>query len=107
MPGISNAITAGGLLSDAKTTLQQLDRLQAGRDHLTYVLRGLAADLDELDRRLSDNAWRCHCRNTAAEELHGERTALESLRLQLTVRLRGLARQLSDLDSALSDLRGR
>lgn len=94
--------------SDSNTSLHKLDRLQAGRDHLTYVLRGLAADLDELDRRLSDNAWRCRCRpDDAVDELRGERTALESLRRQLTARLRGLAQQLSELDNALSDLRGR
>ena len=105
-PGTEGRSVGGSVIgSESNAALHKLDRLQAGRDHLTYVLRGLAADLDELDRRLSDNAWRCRCQPDA-DELHGERTALEALRRQLTVRLRGLARQLSEMDNALSNLRG-
>lgn len=79
--------------------------LEADREHLTHLLRGLAARLDELDRRLSELAWR-QGRLPAGPGLGEtvcERTALETERARLNDRLGVLAQQLNTLDSRLSD----
>lgn len=83
-------------------------QLQAEREQVTRLLRGLAGRLDELDRELADLAWR-HRRpspGAVVSELLCERTALEKERARLDARLSVLARQLNDLDSRLSDRSG-
>lgn len=81
-----------------------LEAVEADREHLTHLLRGLAARLDELDRRLSDLAWRGRGPRigTLLGELLCERTALESERERLSERLGVLANRLNTLDSRLS-----
>lgn len=82
-----------------------LHQLAAEREQLTQLLRRLAARLDELDRGLSDLAWR-HRRPAAGArlaEMLCERTSLEAERDRLNVRLGVLARQLNDVDTRLSD----
>lgn len=83
---------------------QTLSRMQAEREQLTYLLRALASELDDLERRLSDIAWHLRGLHTgsAAAHLPGERAALQAQHERMNVRLHGLARQLSELDSALS-----
>ena len=83
-------------------------RMRSDREQLTLHLRALAADLDGLDRRLSDLIWQQRCRpaDPARAEMLTERTALESRRAQMTSRLRDLARQLNDFDVALARQRG-
>ena len=79
--------------------------MRAEREQLTHLLRALAAELDELDRRLSDIDWRLRVRDTHAA-LNGtdrERTVLTIQRDRLTGRLHGLASRLKDIDAALSD----
>jgi hypothetical protein len=79
-------------------------QLAAEREQLTQLLRRLAARLDELDRGLSDLAWR-HRRPAAGArlaEILCERTSLEAERDRLNIRLGVLARQLNELDSRLS-----
>jgi hypothetical protein len=87
-------------------TPQTLTGLPADREQLTGLLRGLAADLDELDRRLFDLSWRPQSLAVEyqASSLPGERTALLARREQLTTRFNALAQQLKNLDSALSTL---
>jgi hypothetical protein len=79
---------------------------RADRERLTQLLRGLAADLDQLDRQLCDLAWR-RPRMTAAPaaDLRGQHAFLQTRREQLTDELRSLAAQLSVADSALCGLR--
>lgn len=78
--------------------------MQADRDQLTHLLRGLAARLDQLDRRLADLAWRGRSSHitTSIGEMVCERTALESERERLTDRLAVLAGQLNTLDHQMS-----
>ncbi len=75
------------------------------REQLTHLLRSLAARLDDLDRRLTDLAWRQ--RRPQAGPGFGEkvceRTALESERARLSDRLGVLAVQLRTLDTRVSD----
>lgn len=78
--------------------------LEADREHLTHLLRGLAARLDELDRQLADLNWRQLRPHSGARfgETLCERTALENERERLTGRLGVLAQRLNSLDSKLS-----
>lgn len=86
--------------------------MQADRDRLTHVLRGVAAELDGLDRELSAIEWqRGRATGPAISEvpvgeLHCAQTALEAKREQLTTRLHVMAGQLNQLDLVLSGLRG-
>ena len=82
--------------------------LRSEREQLTLHLRALAADLDALDRRLSDLIWQQRCRpaDPARGEMRTERTTLESRRSEMTSRLRDLARQLNDFDVALARQKG-
>jgi pimeloyl-ACP methyl ester carboxylesterase len=81
--------------------------IAADRDRLSHLLRGLAAELDGLDRRLSDINWlRARSTGSIEDENPCERTALEAQREQITARLHVMAGQLSHLDVVLSDLRG-
>ncbi len=84
-----------------------LGSLEADREQLTHLLRGLASRLDELDRQLADLAWRQHRLRTGARfgETLCERTALESERKRLTERLGVLAQRLNMLDGRLSGVR--
>ena len=86
----------------------QLVLMQSDREQLTVHLRTLAADLDGLDRRLSDLIWQQRCRpaEAAGGEMLSERTTLESRRAEMTSRLRNLARKLNDLDTALAGGKG-
>ena len=81
-----------------------LEFLEADREQLTHLLRGLASRLDELDRQLADLVWRQHRLRTGAffGETLCERTDLESERERLTERLGVLAQRLSILDGGLS-----
>ncbi len=78
--------------------------MQADREQLTHLLRGLASRLDQLDRRLADLAWRRRGPQigVALGEMLCERTDLEGERERLSDRLRVLAKQLNALDSRLS-----
>lgn len=102
-----DAVTVSGSATMAHLpTPQTLTGMSADREQLTGLLRTLAADLDELDRRLFDLSWRpqslaAEC--TVPSPPH-QRAALLARREQLTARFRGLARQLKDLDTALSTL---
>lgn len=81
--------------------------MAADRDRLSHLLRGLAAELDGLDRRLSDISWlRARSTGPIEDEMPCEKTSLEAQREQLTARLHVMAAQLSHLDVVLSDLRG-
>ena len=82
-----------------------LTLMRADRDQLTHLLRGLAGRLEELDRTLTDLAWRGRGAQVGAAlgEWLCERTALEAERDRLTERLCALAEQLKALDSQLSD----
>lgn len=86
--------------------------MQADRDRLTHVLRGVAAELDGLDRQLSAIEWQCGratgptISDVPVGELQCTQTALEAKREQLTTRLHVMARQLNQLDRVLSGLRG-
>lgn len=82
--------------------------MQSDREQLTLHLRTLAADLDGMDRRISDLIWQQRCRpaEAAGGEMFSERSTLESRRTEMTSRLRDLARKLNDLDTALAGRRG-
>ena len=85
-----------------------LASMAADRDRLSHLLRGLAAELDGIDRRLSDLNWlRARPTGPVEDENPCERMALEAQREQITARLHVMAAQLSHLDVVLSDLRGR
>lgn len=81
-----------------------LEILEADREHLTHLLRGLASRLDELDRQLADLTWRQLRPRSGPRfgETFCERTALEAERERLTGRLGALAQRLNTLDSKLS-----
>lgn len=83
---------------------QTLTGMSADREQLTRLTRSLAADLDELDRQLSDLTWRQ--RSLATTPADHEGSAMLARREQLTSRLLGFARQLNDLDATLSNLTG-
>lgn len=78
--------------------------MQADRDQLTHLLRGLAARLDQLDRRLADLAWRGRSSHGGASisEMVCETNAVESERDRLTDRLTVLAGQLNTVDDQMS-----
>lgn len=82
--------------------------LRAERERLTQLLRTLAADLDALDRRLSNLAWLRHRGRPArpGTDPDTERDDLERRRDLLGSRLSLLAAQLGDLDRDLSALPG-
>ncbi|MGI9125286.1 MAG: hypothetical protein ACR2JM_11130 [Mycobacterium sp.] len=106
MPGSAAVLQpAGGRVPSVAGFVPQL---HAERDQLTHLLRGLAARLDQLDRGLSDLAWRHRHSHRAAElsEMLCERAHLESERDGLAARLAVLARQLNDLDSRLDHSAG-
>jgi len=71
------------------------------REQLTLLLRSLAARLDDLERRLTDLAWRQRRPLTGpgSGDLFCERTALETERARLSDRLGVLATQLRELDT--------
>ena len=83
-----------------------LNWIEGDRDRLTQLLRGLAAELDGIDRQICDIDWQ---RGRPAESANGEmlcqRTELETKREQLTARLHVMAAHLNRLDTVLSDLR--
>jgi hypothetical protein len=82
--------------------------MAADRDRLSHLLRELAAELDGIDRRLSDLNWlRARPTGPVEDENPCERMALEAQREQITAQLHVMAAQLSHLDVVLSDLRGR
>ena len=97
MQDVDHRIPAGG---------GALAGMQNDRDRLTHLLRGLATELDGLDRRLSEITWQ-RARPTGATvgDTGRERVALEAQREQLTARLHKMAGQLNQLDVVLSDLR--
>jgi hypothetical protein len=78
--------------------------MEADREQLTLLLRGLASRLDELDRRLTDLTWRRQRPHTGGRfgETFCERTALEAERERLTGRLAVLAQRLNFLDSQIA-----
>ena len=88
----------------AAGALGVLGVLEADREHVTHLLRGLASRLDELDRQLADLAWHRQRarRGTRFGETVCERTALEAERERLTHRLGVLAQRLITLGSAMS-----
>jgi CRP-like cAMP-binding protein len=89
----------------AATHSDPLALMQADREQLTHLLRSIAARLDQLDRQLTDLAWRGRGPGIGAAlgEMICARTALESERERLTDRLTVLAGQLNTLDSRISD----
>lgn len=78
--------------------------MEADREQLTLLLRGLASRLDELDRRLTDLTWRRQRPHAGGRlgETFCERTALEAERERLNGRLALLAQRLNLLDTRLS-----
>lgn len=109
---LGSATTALGVdhqIVDHQTQVTRgaLAGMAADRDRLSHLLRGLAAELDGLDRRLSDLNWlRARPTGPVEDENPCERMALETQREQITARLHVMAAQLSQLDVVLSDLRG-
>lgn len=95
------AVTQG--LPDPGTS-DPLVKVRTDRDRLTHLLRAVAADLDDLDRRLSDLAWR-RARSGAQPHAEDERSVLHRQREALDSRLHVLAGQLRDLDGALESYR--
>jgi len=107
----------GAVVISSATAMQSVDhRIPAGigalagmqnyRDRLTHLLRGLATELDGLDRRLSEIIWqRARPTGATVSDTPRERAALEAQREQLTARLHEMAGQLNHLDLVLSDLR--
>jgi hypothetical protein len=95
----------GAEVKTAATHPDPVTLMQADRDQLTHLLRGLAARLDALDRRLADLAWRGRGAQigVALGEWLCERTALESERDRLGERLCVLAEQLKSIDTRLSN----
>lgn len=91
-------------MTAAATHPDSFSLMRADREQLTHLLRGLAARLDQLDRRLADLAWRGRGPHISVilGEIVCERTALESERARLSDRLTSLADQLNGLDSLLS-----
>ena len=85
-----------------------LEVMEADREQLTHLLRGLASRLDELDRQLSDLAWRNNRPRPGARfgEMFCEQTALEAERERLTGWLGTLAQRLKTLDGKLSGVNG-
>lgn len=84
-----------------------LVKMRTERERLTHLLRALAAELDEIDRRISELAWPRRDR-PVVEPVAGpaaHRSHLERQRHLLDTRLHMLAGQLSDLDWALSAYR--
>ena len=81
-----------------------LEAMEADREQLTHLLRGLASRLDDLDRQLADLAWRQNRPRAGVRlgETFCERTALEAERDRLTGRLGMLAQRLNTLDGTLS-----
>lgn len=79
-------------------------RLRTEREQLTHLLRALAAEVDELDRRLSPVIRRsvAGAPRTAEDGDDREQTMLRIQRDRLTGRLQGLATRLKDIDAALS-----
>lgn len=103
----SSAATTQGVDRWTPASVGALAGMQAARDRLTHLLRSLAAELDGIDRRLSDLTWqRLRGAAVTAGETLCERTALEARREQMTARLHVMAGQLNHLDVVLSDLRG-
>jgi len=94
-PSFRGLASAGGALA----------RMQADREELTGNLRRLAAQLDEIDRQMSELAWP-HRTAPATGNPSAERAALESRRRGFNTRLRALVGQLNDLDQAISALKG-
>ena len=83
-----------------------LNSIQSDRDRLTQLLRGLAAELDELDRQICDINWqRGRPAGSAIGEMLCQRTDLETKREKITARLHVMAAHLNRLDTVLSDLR--
>lgn len=91
-------------MPSAATNPDPVALMRSDRDQLTHLLRGLAARLDELDRKLADLAWRGRGAQIGAAlgEWLCERTALEAERERLSGRLGILANQLRSLDDRLS-----
>lgn len=91
-------------MTAAATYSDPLALMQADREQLTHLLRGISARLDQLDRQLSDLAWRGRGPQIGAAlgEMICARTALDSERERLTDRLTVLAGQLNTLDSRIS-----
>lgn len=91
-------------------------RIRADREQLTTVLRALAADLDALDRQLSDLEWDLTRSNSCRPQdgsamvngsaLSAARAVLQARHLHLSAQLRDFVRQLSDLDDTLAALNG-
>ena len=105
MPGSRSATTAQFPVVPL-TTQPTLTGVPTDRDQLTRLLRSLAAELDELDRRLSDLSWQQRSLTPELAATGHERAALLARSKQLTSRLRGFARELNDLDSTLSNVTG-
>ena len=99
-----SAAVQHGVGRHAPSVVGGLIQLAAEREQLTPLLRGLAARLDDLDRRLADLAWRRRrpAPGPILAEMLCERTTLETERDGLSARLGVLARQLNDLDRRLS-----
>lgn len=100
MPG-SHSATMSYCTAQPTLAGGALAGVQAHREQLTFLLRSLAAELDELDRRLSDLTWRRRALRSGAGDTAAapDRVALVTRREQLNTRLRTLAGQLSELDN--------
>lgn len=99
--GRSHSVIGGDCAESS--LVDPLVKMQGERERLTHLLRALASELDEMDRRLSDLVWLHRTRiGTAQADPVAERTRLERQRELLNSRLHVLAGQLGDLDCALS-----
>ena len=104
MPGSSAVLQPSWKQSPAAAGA--LGAMEADREQVTHLLRGLASRLDELDRQLADLAWRRLRPRADARfgETFCERTALETERERLTGRLGVLAQRLNVLDGTIAGL---
>jgi hypothetical protein len=97
-------VTAPSCADASPGVLDPKTRIRAEREQLTHLLRSLASELDELDRRLSDITWRHRAQHARPADggTDREQTILTMQRDRLTGRLQGLASRLKDIDMALS-----
>lgn len=106
---VQNAATVSECAAIGTSDTAAVARMRTEREQLTHVLRAVAAELDDLDRRLSDIVWRFKAQFARGidRRIDREQAVLAIQRDRLTGRLQGLVARLKDLDDALSDTAAR